>query len=155
MKEVSNQEFELAYNNKDNIKLIYSIIKKYRKSLPPDSAKEIAMNAIWRCLGSHDPERQKFTSSLYRYTHWECLKMIPKKEKFKKVQLYDNISYNENYDYIDCILSLPDNERDLIHSYFIEKLTFKEIAKKYNKDKEWASKKIRTIISKLKLNDGV
>lgn len=100
---ITNEEFNIAYANEDNIKLINSFNKKFR-TLSFEEITTCGMLALWRALQDHDPLQGKFTSSLYNFMRWECLKQIQENENMVKVWPYSESNkafYQFNSDHIE------------------------------------------------------
>lgn len=156
MKEVTNEEFENAWADKNNIKLMNSVIKKYGTAFtgtPASELKSIKMIALWKCLGKHDYTRQKFTSSLYRFINWECLKTIKENSKYRQNykqidNLTNNLSYNDSEEWM-LVDVLNEDEYSLYSKYFKENHTLSQIADQEGLSQEWIRQKILKIKSKL------
>lgn len=91
-KTVTNDEFNEAYkggkspesraNASNNRGILRSVTKRFLRSgrLDEDECSSCEMVALWRCLQYHDSTfGQKFTTSLYRFCHWECCRASSKK----------------------------------------------------------------------------
>lgn len=72
-RQVSNEEFEKAYQSPDNIRMIKSITSQYKNILDEDERESCGMQGLWEALVNHEENRgQKFTTSLFRYVTWRC-----------------------------------------------------------------------------------
>lgn len=115
-KQIPNIEFETAYQNIDNKKIINSFYKKYRKRLSVDEIKSCGLIALWKCLQCHDSSKQKFTTSLYRFMTWECLQELKKKYKtFNTCSLSGFVHYDHsNIDLDDLFQSLNQTDKNIL-----------------------------------------
>ena len=76
-KKISDREFEEAYKNPDNRNMIRMVCSSFSNTLSPDILESCGMLALWKCLRSHDEKYgQNFTSSLYRFVRWECIREL-------------------------------------------------------------------------------
>ena len=80
---VTDEQFEIAYDNQDNKNIIKAVTKKYANKLSTDSQRTCGMYGLWRCIQNHDDKYgRKFTTSLFIHVDWECkreLAMMNKK----------------------------------------------------------------------------
>lgn len=137
-KVISNEEFKEAYKNEDNIKIINSVLNRYREYLDKDSLKSCGMVGLFRCLRKHTNGRQKLTSSLYRFVRWECLEEISRKNKTipEDYNLYAAKIINKNSKKIDeehlnhCLKRFSKNYQNVIKDFLLENQNLKEISKK-------------------------
>lgn len=140
-KVVSNEEFETALNNKDNALLIYSITNKYR-GLDAETKRECGLTALWRALQKFDASYgQKFTSSLYRFVHWECRRFLAKvknKRTFVRVGPIEqeDVSELENAEFVERYMKLlPAYNREIIQAYYFEDKSLTEIGRLFKMNK--------------------
>lgn len=161
---ISNTEFEAAYNNLDNRKIINACISRYIKIMPIEELQECGMVALWKCLKYHeDGHNQKFTTSLWRFIDWECRRELKKKNKDKTLVTSDMQEYDvtviENPDVIklrDCIEHLKPEHQQIIQEYYFDKLTMEEIGDNHKYSKETARQKINKAVRALsKIYNGV
>lgn len=83
-RDVTELEFSLAWNNASHQNLMGSVCCQFRKLLPQESLDSAKMVALWKCLSSHNENYgQQFTSSLWRFIRWECLKALERGEGFR------------------------------------------------------------------------
>lgn len=158
-KQVSNEEFETAYKNKDNKRVISTVIKKYMRSIDLHDLQSAGMMALWRCLSYHDDSfNQKFTTSLWRFTDWECKRILrSQKNKVKCAQLSviesdfpENQIVTDNEKYIkECIHLLPTSDKSILELYYYDNRTMDEIGKLNGYSKEAARQKINKSLKKL------
>lgn len=79
-KVVSNDEMMAALNNPDYRDLIASETLKYKGQLDEHQRESAGMTALWRALGYYKP-LQKFTTSLWKFIHWECRRELRKERR--------------------------------------------------------------------------
>lgn len=154
-KEISNKDYNEAFNNLDNKNIINSVLSKYRGRLDEDTLKMCGLNALWRCLQFHDTNyKTKFTSSLWRFTNWECRKELQTlaRSKYRPTDLFD-VPENEE----DCLDVFNDIGTILNEEYskivklrFIEGLTLQEIGTHFGYSKEAARQKLKFALSQIK-----
>jgi RNA polymerase sigma factor (sigma-70 family) len=161
---VTNEDFNKALANTNNIRLIKDVTNHYAQQIPADDLYRCGLNALWRCLSYHqDIYNQKFTTSLYRFVNWECRRELKKIKRERQRTI--NISSIETKDTFaipatestdevkhlyECIEMLPSQHKVLIQEYFIEKRTMQEIGKLHNYSKEAARQKIKKAVDALK-----
>lgn len=168
-KSVSNECYQEAYNNKDNQNIIKSVYKRYSKDLDYETLKSCGLHALWRALQFHNGASYTtaFTSSLWKFTNWECSKKIKeirlknnskRKIKLKTVEDYDildskYISYNKplklnNFEFIKKYLD--EEQFEILSMKYLYNNTNKEIAEKLNCCPKVLKKKLYRALSILK-----
>jgi len=151
---ISNELYNIAYNNLDNQRIIKSVLAKYRKQLDDDTLRTCGMHAIWRCLESHDETYStKFTSSLWRFVNWECKKelQVLARSKFKPQELTDIAINVDAYNIFDDLSNiLNEEEVKLIKLRFVEGMTLKEIGKEFGYTKEAARLKLKYTLDQIR-----
>lgn len=154
---VTNEEFHAAYNGiigdeqsekaaSDNRNIIFSVLKHYSQKLTPDELKSCGQIGLWKCLQYHDDSRgQKFTTSLFRFTRWECRQAI--REKFGRRKERDDSFFLPIFErHLDTQCELPPDgklehirecmeqlslwEKKLIKAYYLEGKTIDQISGK-------------------------
>lgn len=157
-REVTSQEFEEAYANLDNVRVMRTVTNKYSKILSVDDLKSCALQGLWRCLAYHDDTKQKFTTSLWRFTNWECRRELAKM-RYKKNSMYTqslsnmDVEYKPNpaiQDMMECMELLPDTDKNIIQQYYFERRTMEEIGQINRYSKEAARTKIKKAVKKLR-----
>lgn len=151
---VNNQIYNDAYENKDNQKIIGCVLSKYRGQLDEDTLKTCGLNALWRCLQNHEVSfATKFTSSLWRFVHWECKKELQTlaRTKFKPTELFDiaiDKPIESIFDDIDHILDQEQSK--IVKLRFLHRMTLKEIGKEFGYSKEAARQKLEKAIDRIR-----
>lgn len=158
-KEVTNQQFEDAYKNEDNTKVIKKVLSFYKDILSEETLKDCGLNGLWRCLQFHEPNKgNKLTTSLWRFVAWACetekkkLRTIKSKKRSKSIELFDIEDKSTiSMDIFSDIDSMLDNESSsIIRLRFVEKMTLKEIGAKFGYTKEAARQKLNHALSEVK-----
>lgn len=157
-KVISNKEFEDALANKDNARLINHITNQYAKLLTKDVRKTCGLFALWRALQSYDPSfGQKFTSSLYRFVHWECRRElanqgnVQRKHSLKSAVSSDDLASIENKEFLNHFIELlPANNRSILKAYYFDNLSLVDIGRVNGYTKETARKRVKEAVEKLK-----
>jgi RNA polymerase sigma factor (sigma-70 family) len=161
---VSNEEFNAALADEDNRKIIKKVLSSFIKVIPPEELEICGNEALWRCLGYHEQGKgNKLTTSLWRFTKWECLRMLKKirRENNKRMvnlstietkeKLEIPIIENQDYGHLhECISLLSPLDRQLIQEYFFDRRTMHEIGKLHGYSKEAARQKINKAVNRLR-----
>jgi len=161
----------------DNRNVIKGVLRKYGKQLAKDDLHTCGLNALWRTLQYHqDKYNQKFTTSLHRFTDWECKRELRKKRggrgRVKPVEVpyadMLNIAARDNSNssfriggcdpadddlrhVTECIDLLDDDlQREVIRAYYFEHLTMEQIGKRNGYSKETARKNLRAAVDALR-----
>lgn len=158
-KEVSNQDFNEAWGNEDYRNVIRKVTSQYIKVLDYDERLSCGQIALWRCLSYHDEEYgQKFTTSLWRFTEWECRRELRKKKNYSSKNISNSDKFAEAAVYPNtqvesikqCISTMESSEQHIINEYYLQKMTMEQIGKKYGFSKEAARQRIIKAVNKLK-----
>jgi RNA polymerase sigma factor (sigma-70 family) len=178
---VTDEEYRLAYEGDprdpasqasaaDNRNVIAAVLKTYELKLPEDSRQDCGLIALWRALQYHDPKyRQKFTTSLHRFVHWECkreLRRIYGRNNSKAgrifVPLFEETldlrrppvdeQRQQNLEHVrECLDRLPEpSQRRVIEQYYFDGLTMEAVGRANGYSKEAARQKIRRAVAALK-----
>jgi len=151
---VNNQIYNDAYENLDNQKIISAVLSKYRGRLDEDTLKHCGLNALWRCLQNHNENLgTKFTSSLWRFVHWECRKELQTlaRSKYKPVELVEIPINYESINIFDDLPNFLDQEHcKIVELRFIHGMTLKEIGKEFGYTKEAARQKLNYALDRIK-----
>lgn len=149
MNQITNNDFNLALQDKNNISIINSLKKKYRKYIPSSELDNASLIALWNTLKNYDPTKgRKFTSYLYKMIEWEFNSWITKDRRSKKhnhKELINEVSYDntELIEFRDILSSMPQNLAVVIEQKYLYNMTFKEIAKKNNYSHETARQRLK------------
>ena len=154
-KKISDKEFEEAYKNTDNRNMIRMVCASFSNTLSSDILESCGMLALWKCLRSHDEKYgQKFTSSLYRFVRWECIRELVshnRKPTLTQETTEDFEDFNaENDEIMEFVNLLSPNQREIIYLRFYENCTFAEIGQKQGYTKQAARQNVNKSISRLR-----
>lgn len=142
---VSNEEYENALKNYDNVMIMHSASLRFANALDQDELHRCKLIALWEALQAWKPNGgNKFTAFLYQRVCWECLKNIN----------YNNKKKNINLDYIDqevlpdtpvseVLEVLPEDLRNIVEKRYIYNMTFREIGEEYGYSYEAIRKKLK------------
>lgn len=114
-RQVSNQEFQEAYELSDNIGIIKEITSRYRNILDESDRESCGMQGLWEALVNHEENRgQKFTTSLFRYVTWRCDNCVRRIKKVRKGEVsftdYTSCPTNRSTSYQDFVQ--PETNQD-------------------------------------------
>jgi RNA polymerase sigma factor (sigma-70 family) len=164
-REVNNEEFRLAQENKDNQNIIWKELNQYKGLLSSDDLKSCGLQALWRALQYHDSTfSQKFTTSLYRFVHWECRRELRRQNNLKKntvsIHLVGDIpkkedsngaEHREKMTFLqDCMRRLSNEHRTLLEEYYLQRWTYDDMAKLHNCSKESIRGKLNIAVGRLR-----
>jgi RNA polymerase sigma factor (sigma-70 family) len=161
---VSNEEFNAALANEDNNKIIKKVLSTFSHVIPPEDLEICGQEALWRCLGYHEQGKgNKLTTSLWRFTQWECLRTLKKirRENNKRMINISTIETKEKFEIPinnneeakhlhECISLLSPLDRELIQEYYFDRRTMHEIGKLHGYSKEAARQKINKAVNRLR-----
>lgn len=113
-------------------------VEPFKKILSDDQRLEIMQIALLRCLQGHTGSTQKFTTSLYRFTKWECqnaTRNMKRQQKRQPVSLFlvpdiaveSNSNAEEISNMHECIDMLDPSDQALIRGYYLDQMTLEEI----------------------------
>jgi hypothetical protein len=84
---VTNEEFETALKDTDNIKIMRKACQPFSDILSNGERKSCQLEALWKTLQKyHDGLQIKFTTSLYNHVKWECHRQLKETKKVRKDQ---------------------------------------------------------------------
>jgi RNA polymerase sigma factor (sigma-70 family) len=127
VKVITNEEFEQALKNSDNVSIMNSAVSGFRKSIDRDELYRCKLIALWETMQTWKPDGRKFTSFLYQKVRWECLKVIYHKKREKGVSLVFDVAKKDNDDISEIIEILPKEFRELVVKRFLHGMTLSEI----------------------------
>ena len=141
MKQISDFELEQAIANPNNQTMIKKVCSFYSRLLSPSILKSCGDTAVWRCLRSHrDDMGQKFTSSLFRFVHWECLRELSNSKCSTISYIDDNASYvsdpSQTLIIQELLGTLSEEARQIVVARYIENCTLAEIGNRHNYSKQ-------------------
>jgi DNA-directed RNA polymerase specialized sigma subunit len=132
---VSNEEFESAYVNEDNLKIIGHASRKYSQVVDAEELKALGAIALWKCLRNFKPELgTKFTTFLYYYVGCEIKAHLRETGTTSGVEYFPAVSGQIVSD-IDFVL-LEEEHRKPIEQRIIGRMSFREMAEANGRSKE-------------------
>jgi RNA polymerase sigma factor (sigma-70 family) len=178
-RKVSDQDFQKAWRGlpededslrraSDNRSIISAVLQKYSKIVPPDELERCGYNAMWRCLQYHDDKYgQKFTTSLHRFTEWECRRALQvarggrgKRKDIKVLPLVEDLvdprieqeHKKEDLEHVrECIDLMPEPwQRKVIQEYYLGGMTMEQVGRANGYSKETARKRIQKALNTLR-----
>jgi RNA polymerase sigma factor (sigma-70 family) len=162
MKSISDEEFNLAYEDENHQKIINAASRHFRGKLPYDELKQRGRIALMRCLGSHDPSsRRQFTTSLTQFVKWECYRALRDHITFnRKTPLsFSEIAEPSSHthprqselDHLkECLEKLSLSDRDILYKYYVSNMTLKEIGQAYSYTGEAARQNLQKATNRLR-----
>ncbi len=171
-KKVTNEQFEEAYGTtdkltktqQDNRNIMRTVTSRYSALIPAEELHTCALQALWRCLSYHDDTKgQKFTTSLWRFTDWECKRELRRKHTKKNINTVSVFDFDIEEEsesptaesVRECVALLPAQHKELINQYYFENRTMEEIGRLHNYSKEAARQKIGKAVRRLQEIYGV
>ena len=130
---VSNEVYEKALKNNDNLMIMHSAGSCFMTTLDVDEIYRCKLMALWEALKSWNPRRgRKFTAFLYQRVRWECLKSIQIKNKNRGVQIenLEKVAPNET-PMCELLDGLPLELQDIVHKRYVYSMTLREIGDEY------------------------
>lgn len=149
---ISNEIYENALYNKHNSLIMHKASVSFLSLLDNDEIYRCHLMALWKTLKFWDISGgRKFTSSLYQYVKWECLKTL----KFKRENKNINI---ENVDqevlpntHVDEILECLSPElRNIVKKRYLHGMTLVEIGNECNVCHETIRNRLKEASSRIK-----
>lgn len=155
---VSNEEYIAASKNEKYSKIINSVLRNYKSSIPQEDLETCGVDGLWRCLGYHiDGKGNKFTTSLWMFVTYECLRKLKKIQRDSRLHMVSLDNAEEQADttgisnkLMDIIHVLPESDKTLIQEYYFDKYTMKEIGDRHNCSKETVRNQIKKVIARLR-----
>lgn len=139
-----------------------SVIASFGTAIPKDQWEDIMQSAMLRCLEKHkEGYKTKFTTSLYRFTVWECKNFVRQQMRTRSISLLSHYSdkTEDRIEHIrDCITILDPKDRTIIEQHFIMGMTMRDIGVANGYSPQAAMKNVHKALEKLRrlcLKDGV
>ncbi len=149
---VSNEQFQQAYQNHANRAVINWYCNRFSQSLDADELKNCGLRGLWKALSIHDPARAKLVTILGTCVKHECQEAVKFNQKLSRQcdehAPIDEISNKYKQDLKDHVAELMHGvnkqTRHIIYMKFYENKTYEEIGKIYGVTKQ----RIQQIVSK-------
>jgi len=146
---VTDQDYILASNDKENKRIIDRACYKYRNLMDGDDLISCKTVGLWNCLRRYDPKLgNTFKNSLYRNVLWECKAILSKRRIKTRTLEGIDIEINNHSLAVDLPNILTDDEKKVIEQKVFYSLSLQEISKKNS----WSLSKTRRIFKKAKEN---
>ena len=129
MKEVTEEEFQDANSNLDNIRIMNSVCSRYRNTIPQDEIERCKLIALWEAKRA----RRKIAFSIEGPL-----------EDCKSITQYESIAIK------DAIDNLGIKYKTVLYQRFFERMTMQEIADTNDYSRETARRYINIALEKLK-----
>lgn len=167
LRTISNEEYEAAYKNDQYRKIIGKAMSTFR--IGRDEAIAIRDDALWMAMQSHDPERSKFETYLYKKTQWLCYREVWKRSprnsvynnKLKVLEDFNMKNKNATYDPIkECVNrieceeileTLDERDRKLLVDRFYLSKNLKEMGTERGVTLQAVEQQIKNVLEKIKL----
>jgi RNA polymerase sigma factor (sigma-70 family) len=140
--DVTNEDFDNAIADTDNLKIINSVCSRYKGELSEDVLKACGLKALWQCLKSHDETyNRKFTSSLYQFVHWRCKDQVRRQQTNGHLELSGDV-VDSSLPILDVLIiqeyleMLPENYRKVVYGKFFESKTYAEMGREMRCSRE-------------------
>lgn len=141
---VSNDEFINAKNNPNNTKIIHKVANKYSQKLDRHDIISLKDESLWLALRDFNSQKKcKFTTYLYHMTKWTFTNFLKKNEnkiQFRSMKFDPQIKAEQYPEF---------REIPLVHKYYYEKKTLKEIAIELNISIETVRNRLNQIKKKM------
>lgn len=141
-KYISNDDLMAAIADPKNQQMISKVCKRYSNALAPSVLKSCGEAAVWRCLQSHiDGKGNSFTSSLYKFLHWECLRELGT-NKFQYEEIgecnFGELGPDPNDALIvkELLSALPEKNQKIVVARYMEGRTLADIGATHNYSKQ-------------------
>jgi len=126
---ISNSEFDAALKNVDNIRIMKTATKKYRRSLNKDELKNCQYHGLLNALKTYKP-KMKFTSWLYCHVNWACYEYC---EQIKTNEISLNSPNRLSVETIAPVAhyfdGLPPDMTRILSQKFIDQMSLRDIGK--------------------------
>jgi RNA polymerase sigma factor (sigma-70 family) len=137
VKSVSNDEFTIAWENKEYQKIISTAIQPFLKNLSLEESIEVRQMGLWEAMRRYEPiKKPKFTSYLYQIIRWQCGRIIysRKKPKYRTNVKIENYSSNvhKNVPFFELVDGLTNLEEKVVRDRFIENRSLHDIGQRHD-----------------------
>jgi len=142
---ISNEEYENALKNNDNLMIMHSAGSCFLNTLDRDEIHRCKLMALWEALKAWRPERgRKFTAFLYQRVCWECLKSIHYQNKHRVVQMETiDPEIQQATPLHELLDGLSTELKDMMEKRYIHRMTLREIGDEYGYCYETVRKRLQ------------
>jgi DNA-directed RNA polymerase specialized sigma24 family protein len=149
-KVVTNEEFEIALNDINNILIMNSVCSSFRKFIDDDELYSCKLMALWQSMIHWKEGGRKFTSFLFQRLKWECVKIMNQKKRNRCYNIeIEKVASVPGY-FGETIEVLPNDLQDIIVKRFVYKKTLREIGKEHNMCPETVRRRVFHALKMLK-----
>jgi len=145
-----NDKIEEALQDQDIVNIMNKAAGSFRRQLSEDEVYTCQINALWKAIVNYDPNKAaKFTTYLYSGVRIECIREVKFKQK-KHQPLHSNIADERDHFLLVDIMDEINNcqDKNLILDR-MSSMTIKEIAEKYDCNRETVRRKIKKTTEQL------
>ncbi len=148
---ITNQEFETALKNEDNIKIMKAASRKFRRLLSVDEVYNCSLHGLFNAL-KVNKLGIKFTTILYSNVNWACLDYL-NKNKVKDDRPASSsldIPVDSNWTIDEYVDGLPNDLKNVLKQKYEDNMTLFEIGAANGYSYETARQRINHAIDILK-----
>lgn len=162
-KPVSDEQMRAALADMNNVRVVKKVLARFAGSLSEDDLHRCGLHALWKALAYHDDSyRQKFTTTLHRFTRWECSREIRRQRNARKhfvpLEAAEEPAVRSPAPALDldvvhvreCMDRLPAADRRLLDAYYVEQWTLDEISIRFGMSKEGVRQRLDSILVHLR-----
>lgn len=149
MKTISEEEYNNALNDPVYISIMNNASYPFQHLLNQDVLYRCILLGLFEFLRRYDPKRSKPTTFLSKCIRWECIRMLSYTQPACKLHDVEapHDSQREINEYLSC---LDDTDKQLVIDYYINKYTYRELAKRHGCSHEHIRKKVKKAIAKMR-----
>lgn len=149
---VSNQDYEAAWADPHNRRILATVSRLFRGKLPPEEILFCVQIALFKCMKKHkDSIGNKFTTSLHQFVEWELQKGL--RSHYRELARHPPMSSIDDhqlaaksltfsYEVNDCLSRLSDYEQKLIEQSFMYDMTLREMEKENGGNRQTINRKL-------------
>ena len=157
MKQITNEEFELAFKNAANVRIMKSASRKYQKVLGEDVL-ACQIHGLWTALRKYDATRgMRFTTYLFECVSRKCYAEASKLTNKKKREIImppdklpDTTAYFETTFVSDMLMSLSEKDAKLLTDRYLSGKTLIEIGTEYGVTLQAIQQRLGTLSKKMR-----
>lgn len=161
-KHVTNEEFDAAWMNESNRKVVFAVVGRARTLLTPDEMESVAARALWKALSYHLEEYgQLFTSTLHRVATWtlagELRTKVRQEAKAQRVRSVERLrrepdeppGASEDATYVAELLAMLEDaeQASLLREYYLEGRTAEEIGRSRGYSRETSRQRLKAALA--------
>ena len=148
MRNITNQEFEVAINDIDNIRISKKAVSRF-SNLDVEEKRGCFYRALYKAMQKWDSKLGKWTTYLYNYVTYECLNIS--KENSPCIRYKTDLNSKFDQDDFEDILKLADKKYyKLLKAKFLQNKSLRELGKMYNCTGENIRLKLKAALKQIK-----